>query len=391
MMRSSLLSLLVAAGASNVAAVSSSYFEPFSGDAFQKYTISAKGINATFIPLGARCTNVYVPDKNGTPRDIVVGYDDPHNYTTPAGVVPTYFGAVVGRYANRIKNGTFELNGNTYHIPENEHGGEDTLHGGDIGYDQRNWSVVSNTTNSITFVLYDEALEGFPGSVLNVATYTMTDEPSFISRLVSIPIDEATPIMLANHIYWNLGAFMSKSALTVLDTTLWMPYADRYINFDGIEVPTGNISITNGTALDFTAAKTIGQNINETVNGCGTNCTGYDNAFILDRPRYSMESPDLGVLQWWSPDSGIQMTIETNTQGIQLYTCDGENGTIPVKADQQLLNTTSYYEQYGCMVIETQDVSFFLSCFLFPPPSSLSCSLFFLLHEERSKTGPAFR
>jgi aldose 1-epimerase len=360
MMHSSLVSLLLAA-ATVVAGqtLNSSYFRPFTGDAFAKYTISAKGINATVIPLGARFTNIYVPDSSGTPQDIVVGYDDPHNYTVPNGTVPSYFGAVVGRYANRIKNGTFSVNGQTYHIPENEHGGEDTLHGGNIGYDQRNWSVVSNTTNSITFALYDEAFEGFPGNVLNVATYTVTDQPSLISRLVSIPIDAETPIMLANHIYWNLGAYVNTDAMTILNSTLWMPYADRFIGFDGIEVPTGAINLTNGTALDFTSPVTIGAHINETINGCGTNCTGYDNAFILDRPRYAMESPDLGVLQWWSPDTGIQMTLETNQQSLQLYTCDTQNGSIPVKAGQQHGNTTSFYDQYGCMVIETQDVSLY--------------------------------
>src|ERR1700753_4150103 len=100
-MLASVVSLLLGA-AGTVLAQNSSYFAPFSGDAFAKYTLSAKGINATFIPLGARLTSMYVPDKNGNMQDIVVGYDDPHNYTVPNGTVPSFFGAVVGRYANRI-------------------------------------------------------------------------------------------------------------------------------------------------------------------------------------------------------------------------------------------------------------------------------------------------
>lgn len=105
---------------------------------FTKYTISAPGINASFIPYGARLTNLFVPDKDGNPQDVVLGYDSGTTYLNDTETDHTYFGAVVGRYANRIKNGTFTVQGVTSHIPENEHGGEDTLHGGNVGYDQRN-------------------------------------------------------------------------------------------------------------------------------------------------------------------------------------------------------------------------------------------------------------
>jgi aldose 1-epimerase len=103
---------------------------------FQKYTISAPGINASFIPYGARLTNLFVNDKYGNPQDVVLGYDSGSQYLTDTETVHTYFGAVVGRYANRIKNGTFTVHGVTSHIPENEHNGADTLHGGTVGYDQ---------------------------------------------------------------------------------------------------------------------------------------------------------------------------------------------------------------------------------------------------------------
>lgn len=178
--------------------------------------------------------------------------------------------------------------------------------------------------------------------------------------MVSIPVNKATPIMLANHIYWNLGAFTTKESLTIFDDTLQMPYADRYIEIDGIEVPTGAIGVTNGTFLDFTYPKTFGPAIKATngTNNCGTGCVGIDNAFILDRPRYSQpDDPNLQVLTMSSPATGIKMSLETNQQGLQIYTCNGQNGTIPVKGDQQHLNTTTYVEQYGCVVIETQDVS----------------------------------
>lgn len=105
---------------------------------FTKYTISAPGINASFISYGARLTNLFVNDKNSNPQDVVLGYDDESQYLKDTETVHTYFGPIVGRYANRIKDGTFTMNGVTSHILENEHSGNDTLHGGIVGYDQRN-------------------------------------------------------------------------------------------------------------------------------------------------------------------------------------------------------------------------------------------------------------
>lgn len=324
---------------------------------FTKYTISAPGINASFIPYGARLTNLYVNDKDGVPQDVVLGYDDGTQYLNDTETVHTYFGPVVGRYANRIKNGTFTINGVSSHIPENEHMGADTLHGGNVGYDQRNWTIVEANSSTITFSLLDQGFEGFPGTIITYATYTVSAGPQWTSRMVSIPLDEPTPIMLANHVYWNLDAFANPADTTILNNTLHMPYAARYIEFDNIEVPNGNIRIVNDTYLDFTSPKQIGRDIEEAVNGCGLGCTGYDNAFILDRPRYSApESTDVSVLTMSSTVTGIQLDIKTNQQSLQIYTCDNLNRTIPVKQSQQHSSngSTTYVPQYGCVVIETQ-------------------------------------
>lgn len=336
-----------------------------SGFINQKFTISAPGINASFINYGARLTNLYVNDKNGNPQDVVLGYDAPMQYINDTETVHTYYGPIVGRYANRIKNGTFAVNGVTSHIPKNENNGTNTLHGGAIGYDQRNWTVVSVNSSSITFSLIDAAYEGFPGTVITYATYSVSSSPSgpsWTSRLVSIPLDEPTPIMLANHVYWNLDAFSNPSDNTILNHTLHMPYAARFIEIDNIEVPNGSIGTTAGTFLDFTTPKPIGRDIAQAVNACGLGCTGYDNAFILDRPRYSApEATDVSVLTMSSNVTGIQLDIYTNQQSLQIYTCDNiaKQYHIPVKQSQQHggggsqgSNTT--VPQYGCVVIETQ-------------------------------------
>lgn len=370
-MRNSFLSGAVLALSSSVLAQdpyanytlpSNSSYSPFT-----LFTIKAANITASFIPYGARITSLLVPDRSGTVQDVVVGYDDPHQYYIDSATNHTFFGAVVGRYANRIKNGSFVIDGATYQIPENEHGGEDTLHGGLVGYDQRNWTVVSQSDDSITFGFLDNALEGFPGAVYTQATYTVSSAqtgrmgesyPRMTTRLVSTALNEATPIMLANHIYWNLDGFKSP---TIFNDTLWMPYSDRYIDIDNIEVPTGNIStVASYPPLDFTSPKQVGRDLLNS-HLAGYNSTGYDNAYILDRPPYTGDmSSNFPVISMWSPVTGIKMDVSTNQAGIQFYSCVGQNGTIPVKASQQARNNASadaaaFVNQYGCAVFETQD------------------------------------
>ena len=284
-----------------------------------------------------------------------------------------------------IKNGTFTLpssNGNnsseTYHIPLNEHN-TTTLHaGGPGGYDVQPWSVTAHTANSITFTLFDDALSSFPGSVLTTATYTLlsSQSTSLTIRLVSVPLTETTPIMLSAHNYWNLGAFVSPAADTILNNTLYMPYAKRWIATDGILVPTGEIRVTRGSPLDFWSApegRQMGSGIESAEGFCGTGCRGFDNALILDRPNGGdvVGSSENGaeVLTMRAPTTGIEMKLWTNMGGLQIYSCDGLNGTIAVKGSQQHGNNgTTYVPKYGCVVLEAQDVSF-LSCFfslLFP-------------------------
>lgn len=233
--------------------------------------------------------------------------------------------------------------------------GHDTLHGGNVGYDQRNWTVVSANESSITFSLLDRGFEGFPGTVITYATYSVSVN-QWTSRIVSLPIDEPTPVMAANHVYWNLDAFMNPSDYTVLNHSLHMPYAARYIEIDTIEVPTGAIGVVNNTFLDFTSSKPIGHDIEQAVDNCGLGCTGYDNAFILDRPRYSAaESMDLNMLTLFSNVTGIQMDVKTNQQSLQIYTCSNIAKTmkIPVKKTQDY-GRNATIPQYGCVVIETQ-------------------------------------
>ncbi|GFZ47463.1 hypothetical protein JCM24511_05207 [Saitozyma sp. JCM 24511] len=327
-----------------------------SSDPLQPLTISAPGINATFIGYGATLTHLFVNDREGLPRDVAVGYDTPAEYVRDTETKHTYFGAVVGRYANRIKNGTFVIDGKKYQVPTNEHGGQNTLHGGTIGWDARGWTVSEYTPTSVTFSLHDaDGYQGFPGAVLNHITYTVaSDPPRLTSRIVSVSLDQPTPIMPTTHFYWNLGAFTSP---TVLNDTLHLPYSDRIIGIDGIQIPTGEVISLKPTSgaphpLDFTSPKQV--HLGALTNGCGDGCVGIDNAFILDRPGVDQAGKDLPMLRWSSPDTGIQMTMRTNQGCTQVYSCVFQDGSIPTKSTQRAAGQETI-DKYGCLVIEPQE------------------------------------
>lgn len=326
-------------------------------DPLEKHTIKADGIEASFIEYGARLTNLYVKDKDCKFQDVVLGYDEGSHYIQDTATEHTNYGAVVGRYANRIKNGTFSIDGESYKIPTNEHDGANTLHGGDVGYDQRNWTISALNDTTITFVLEDDGWEGFPGKVVTYATYTVEGadsnpfgKPTFTSSLTAMSLEQKTPIMLSNHIYWNLNAFSADDG-TVLNDTFHLPYANRYIKVDPILVPTGEIGmVKDKPTLDFTKAKQIGRDIADAKDVCGVGCTGYDNAFINDKTGREVSSLSLS-----SKETGIKMDVKTNQHGYQIYACDNMNDTIPIKKDQLNGRDDFKVPQYGCIVIEPQD------------------------------------
>ena len=167
-----------------------------------KYEIKSTGIRAHFIPYAASITNLFYTDVHGVERDIVLGFDNASYYSISK--LHPHLNGVPGRYANRIKNSTFDIDGITYNVSANDNGGRDTLHGGVDGWDWRNFTVTAHTESSITFSLVDpDGKEGFPGEVVAHITYTLTPHAWHL-RMTALSTTKRTPIMLSSHDYWNL-------------------------------------------------------------------------------------------------------------------------------------------------------------------------------------------
>ncbi|CAO3682440.1 unnamed protein product [Umbelopsis ramanniana] len=310
---------------------------------YEKHTIKANGIEASFMEYGAVITNLWVNDKHGVKRDIILGWDDTTQYNVNA--QHPYFGALVGRYANRIKNGTFEINDQKYFTPINEHG-VDTLHGGFTGTDRLNWTITDKGNDYIVFESYSHSGDqGFPGNLLTKVKYSVNDKQQWTIDYEGSP-DADTPIMMSQHTYWRLDAFTSPDP-TIKDHVLQIK-GDKFIKCDEYEVPTGEIASVSGTALDFTQPKPIGQDLMK-AQECGTNCTGYDNAWVITDPNPSEET-----LVLYSPYSGIQLAINTDQFAYQFYSCVTMDGTIPVKKTQAN-GQHKFVEQYGCLVLEAEN------------------------------------
>ena len=163
-----------------------------------KYEIVSEGIRADFIPYGASISNLFINDTHGVERDIVLGFDNASWYSISP--LHPYLGAVPGRYANRIKNSTFDIDGVTYHVLPDENNNNDTLHGGPDGWSWRKFTVVSHTTDSITFSIDDpDGMEGFPGRVISYITYTLTPYQWHIKMTATSPTKKS-PIMLSSHV-----------------------------------------------------------------------------------------------------------------------------------------------------------------------------------------------
>ncbi|KAJ4295211.1 hypothetical protein N0V90_007221 [Kalmusia sp. IMI 367209] len=324
-----------------------------------KYEISAEGIRGLFIPYGASIANLFINDTNGIERDIVLGFDNASHYSVDP--FHPHLGGVPGRYANRIKNSTFNIDGVDYHVEPNENAGADTLHGGPDGWDFRNFTVVAHTADSITFSIVDpDGKEGFPGEVVSYITYTVTPYTWHI-KMVALATTKKTPIMLSSHTYWNLDAFANPDTPTTHNHTLHLPYSGQRIGVDNILIPDGTILPNKKYSVNdfWSSPKQLGANLTapELLGNCGFNCTGYDNAWLVNRAQngpYDWRT-DGPVATLASNFTGIQIDIFTDQDAFQVYSCPGQNGSLPIKSTQGYEGRPRVVEKYGCVVMEVED------------------------------------
>lgn len=275
--------LLVLAAASPLASAALGTASGPKPDKDGKYWIYGDGLSAAFVPYGASIANLMFKDRDGVERDLVTGFDNASYYSVDK--QHGHFGGVPGRYANRIKNSSFEIDGHTYRVKANENptkehpDGLDTLHGGPDGWDWRNFTVVSHSRSSVSFSLLDpDGKEGFPGDVESVITYALAGRDWDIS-MVAVSTTKKTPIMLSSHTYWNLDGFANNETNTALDHSLHLPYGGQRVGVDNILIPTGEmLSNARGSVNDFwSKPRRIGAAFGDPAlkDNCGFNCTGY--------------------------------------------------------------------------------------------------------------------
>ncbi|KAI0006997.1 galactose mutarotase-like protein [Xylariaceae sp. FL0662B] len=333
------------------------------------YWIYSEGLSAAFIAYGASISRLLIKDQYGVQRDVVAGFDNATAYELDK--AHPHLGSVPGRYANRIQNSTFEIDGQTYHVNPNENPtpdapkGADTLHGGSDGWDYRNFTVNAHSNDSITFSIVDpNGKEGFPGEVISYITYTLHDY-TWDLKMVALATTKTTPIMLSSHTYWNLDGFANNQTNTVLNHTLYLPYSGQRVGVDNILIPTGDIvSNKKGSVNDWwSAPKQIGADLGkpEAYGNCGFNCTGYDTCYLVNREQqgaYDWRAEDGYVARLHSPWSGIQLDVYTDQEAYQLYSCNSQNATMPLKTTQGLADNPKFprtIPQYGCLVMEVED------------------------------------
>jgi aldose 1-epimerase len=297
----------------------------------QLYTLTnAHGLVARITNYGAIVTELHVPDRDGRLADVVLGFDNLDGYLAGH----PYFGAIVGRVANRIRNAEFTLEGRRYALAANNP--PHHLHGGGKGWDKAIWHAMPTATAEgpaleLTYVSSDGE-EGYPGTVTAKTIYTLTNANELKVEMQATT-DRTTLVNMAHHGYWNLGG---QNAGTILDHELTL-YADQYTPGSPM-VPDGRIAPVTGTPFDFTSAKPIGT----TLTLAGGTPVGYDHNFVVNGEPNRLRP----VARLKDPRSGRVMTLSANQPGVQVYTGNFLNGSTTGKG--------STHRQYAALCLETQ-------------------------------------
>ena len=298
------------------------------------YTLKNKnGMEVCITNFGGRIVSVMVPDKNGNMKDVVLGFDSIADYVN----IPSDFGASIGRYANRIKDGKIVIDGDTIQLPQNNFG--HCLHGGPKGWQYQVYEAKQIDGTKLELVRQSpDGDENFPGNVTAKVTYTLTDDNS-IDISYEATTDKKTVINMTNHSYFNLSGDAQKP---ITDHLLYVN-ADKFTPVDSTFMTTGEILDVKGTPMDFTVAKTVGQDIDKYEYDQLKNGNGYDHNWVLNTNGDIKQV----AARLTSPVSGITLEVYTDEPGIQVYSGNFLDGTLKGKK-------SIVYNQRAAICLETQ-------------------------------------
>lgn len=275
------------------------------------------GMEVSVTNYGASILSILVPDRAGKKEDVVLGFDQPEGYFAEN----PYFGAIVGRYANRIAKGRFSLDGKEFNVPINN--GPNALHGGLKGFDKQFWKgQLQGSAKLIMAYTSADGEEGYPGRLSVEVIYTLSEQNE-LSIGYSALSTKATIINLTNHSYFNLEG---EGSGTILDHELQMA-ASVYTPVDGGLIPTGELRTVQGSAFDFRRATKIGARIDAKEQQIQLG-GGYDHNFIIDNTAAGKMS---FVAEVYAPKSGRWMTVHSTEPGVQFYTGNFLDGSIKGK------------------------------------------------------------
>ncbi|WBA42214.1 aldose epimerase family protein [Hymenobacter canadensis] len=304
------------------------------GATAQLYTLrNAHGLQVSITNYGGTITQLLVPDRAGQLSDVVLGFDSLADYQSPAyRKAGPYFGALIGRYANRIAGGRFQLNGQQYTLATNNNG--NALHGGLRGFDKVLWqaepgSSPAGPTLRLSY-LSPDGEEGYPGNLHVTVTYTLTHDNA-LQLDYTATTDQATPVNLTNHTYFNLA--LGRNA-DVLNHEVQLA-ADRYTVVNDSQIPTGEQRPVAGTPFDFTAPQAIGSRIAQVPGG-------YDHNWELRQPTDLQPAASV-----YEPTTGRTLDVATSQPGVQFYTANFLDGSLTGKAGIT-------YGKHAGLCLETQ-------------------------------------
>ena len=292
---------------------------------------NGSGASMTVMDYGATVQSLCIPDRDGKPIDVVLGYDTAAEYEKHG----DYLGATIGRVGNRIGKAEFSLNGKTYNLAKND--GENHLHGGTEGFDKKIWRMAAQGDSLLCWRVSPDGEENYPGNLKVQVLFTLTPD-NRLCLTYDADTDADTLVNLTNHSYFNLAGKGD-----VLGHRLQL-FAERFAENDSGCLPTGKLLRVDGTPFDFRGEKEIGTDIgadDEQLKRAG----GYDHNYVLSGSKAAV---------LYSPESGIEMTVETDLPGMQFYSANflterqGKGGSVMHRRDAACFETQLYPNAMNC-------------------------------------------